>query len=41
MEIVHERAPLGFEKIEDVITTRELDGLAQRYKELPASIGIR
>jgi 2-polyprenyl-6-methoxyphenol hydroxylase-like FAD-dependent oxidoreductase len=33
MEIVHQRAPNGFDRIEDVITQAELDELARRYKE--------
>jgi len=33
MEIVHERAPQGFERIEDVISERELEAIAQRYEQ--------
>jgi 2-polyprenyl-6-methoxyphenol hydroxylase-like FAD-dependent oxidoreductase len=33
MEIVHERAPLGFERIEDVITASELEEIARQYKQ--------
>ena len=33
MEIVHERAPQGFDRIEDVITQRELEAIARRYKQ--------
>jgi 2-polyprenyl-6-methoxyphenol hydroxylase-like FAD-dependent oxidoreductase len=33
MEIVHERAPQGFERIEDVISQLELEEIAQRYKQ--------
>jgi 2-polyprenyl-6-methoxyphenol hydroxylase-like FAD-dependent oxidoreductase len=34
LEIAHERAPQGFERIEDVITQAELDALALRYKQI-------
>jgi 2-polyprenyl-6-methoxyphenol hydroxylase-like FAD-dependent oxidoreductase len=33
MEIVHERAPQGFERIEDVITASELEEIARQYKQ--------
>jgi hypothetical protein len=33
MEIVHERAPQGFERIEDVITAGELEDIARQYKQ--------
>lgn len=33
MEIVHERAPQGFERIEDVISEAELQGIAREYKQ--------
>jgi 2-polyprenyl-6-methoxyphenol hydroxylase-like FAD-dependent oxidoreductase len=33
MEIVHERAPQGFKRIEDVISERELEAIAERYKQ--------
>jgi 2-polyprenyl-6-methoxyphenol hydroxylase-like FAD-dependent oxidoreductase len=33
MEIVHERAPQGFERIEDVITAGELEEIARQYKQ--------
>ena len=33
MEIVHERAPQGFERIEDVISQAELEEMARRYKQ--------
>ena len=32
MQIVEERAPHGFDRLEDVITHRELEEIAQRYK---------
>jgi 2-polyprenyl-6-methoxyphenol hydroxylase-like FAD-dependent oxidoreductase len=34
MQIVEERAPDGFERIEDVISRAELEAVAQRYKQL-------
>jgi 5-methylphenazine-1-carboxylate 1-monooxygenase len=34
MQIVHERAPDGFARIEEVISTAELEGIAARYKEV-------
>jgi 2-polyprenyl-6-methoxyphenol hydroxylase-like FAD-dependent oxidoreductase len=32
MQMVEERAPHGFDRLEDVITHRELEEIAQRYK---------
>src|SRR5262245_10907300 len=32
MEIVEQRAPDGFSRIEDVITSEELEAIAERYK---------
>ena len=32
MQMVEERAPHGFDRLEDVITHRELVAIAQRYK---------
>jgi 5-methylphenazine-1-carboxylate 1-monooxygenase len=32
MQMVEERAPQGFERLEDVVTLRELEEIAQRYK---------
>ncbi len=32
MQLVEERAPHGFDRLEDVITRRELEEIAQRYK---------
>jgi 5-methylphenazine-1-carboxylate 1-monooxygenase len=32
MQIVEERAPHGFDRLEDVITRQELEDIAQRYK---------
>lgn len=34
MQIVEERAPNGFDRLEDVITQRELEEIAQRYKRI-------
>lgn len=34
MQIVHERAPQGFERLEDVISRAELEEIANRYKQI-------
>lgn len=34
MQMVHERAPEGFERLEDVISYAELEGIANRYKKI-------
>ena len=34
MQIVHERAPNGFERLEDVISQAELEEIAERYKQI-------
>ena len=34
MQLVEERAPGGFERLEDVVTTEELEGIAARYKQV-------
>jgi hypothetical protein len=34
MQMAEERAPEGFERIEDVIDTAELEGIANRYKQI-------
>lgn len=34
MQIVHERAPDGFQRLEDVITQKELEEIANRYKQI-------
>ena len=34
MQLVEERAPGGFERLEDVVTNEELEGIAARYKQV-------
>lgn len=34
MQMVHERAPQGFERLEDVITYAELEEISNRYKQI-------
>ena len=34
MEIVHERAPDGFDRIEDVITQAELEAISSEYRRV-------
>ena len=34
MQLAHERAPQGFERIEDVFADGELEAIAARYKVL-------
>ena len=34
MQLVEERAPMGFDRLEDVISLAELDEIARRYKQL-------
>ncbi|AQG77983.1 flavin-dependent oxidoreductase [Spirosoma montaniterrae] len=34
MQLAEERAPLGFQQVEDVITRGELETIAQRYKQI-------
>lgn len=45
MQMVHERAPQGFQKIEDVITFDELEEVAMHYKKVagfdPAALSAR
>eukprot|EP00587_Corethron_hystrix_P005787 CAMPEP_0113317056 /NCGR_PEP_ID=MMETSP0010_2-20120614/12102_1 /TAXON_ID=216773 ORGANISM="Corethron hystrix, Strain 308" /NCGR_SAMPLE_ID=MMETSP0010_2 /ASSEMBLY_ACC=CAM_ASM_000155 /LENGTH=443 /DNA_ID=CAMNT_0000173931 /DNA_START=160 /DNA_END=1491 /DNA_ORIENTATION=+ /assembly_acc=CAM_ASM_000155 len=34
LELIHEKAPEGFEKLDDVITMEELDNISNKYKEV-------